>query len=212
MPESKATEAFTSVMGRLSTPAKPSPVVPPAGATKAIPQTRVGKVSTPRNIPTIPAPSSTARRKAMIGAATFVLMAGGAWAAGNFLGNGTREPAPDTSTSAGQVATQGTVPPAAATPTALDVDVTLAEIERLTNSAQGTPADASIALARLDSLPPEPRLTADQRVQAALLRAEANVIRGNNCEALRTVQRVEGDSRGTKYQVRVKFIIDNATC
>lgn len=94
----------------------------------------------------------------------------------------------------------------------LDVDAQLEQISKLADLNTGTSAQAAEALLRLDSLPPASRMTADQKVLAGLLRAQANVNRGNNCAALKAVQDVEGASVGTKYETPVSNILKNATC
>ena len=227
MPESAATSAFTAVMQRMSTPSKPTPVVPEepvgASATRAIPQTRVNRATGSSGQKVVPERVAAASgwdwsntKKAGVGLATvFVLIAGGMWAAGKFASPATAARA-DTSTSAGSVSGQTTAAaqPAGipAVPAARDIDRELAEIAVLTDQVKGTKAQAAEALQRLDSLPPESQLTDDQIVLAALLRAEANVNRENMCAALRSVQDVEGKARGTRYQARVDFLIKNATC
>jgi len=99
-----------------------------------------------------------------------------------------------------------------ATAPVIDVDAELESIAKLTDLNSGTPAMAAQALGRLDSLPPASRLTADQRVLAALLRAEANVNRANDCAAYNAVKEVEGAAVGTRYQKRVAYILTNASC
>jgi eukaryotic-like serine/threonine-protein kinase len=69
MPEAALTNAFTSVMGRMSTPKAPAPVVPgrqSAGATKAMPQTRVNP-ATPVGSPAIEPPRVAQSEKSKTG-------------------------------------------------------------------------------------------------------------------------------------------------
>jgi serine/threonine protein kinase len=222
MPESKMTNAFTSVMGRMSTPKKPGPVVPgpvagparpSANATRPMPATRVNQVTPPGSMepPTLIRPEKN--RLPMIATAVGVLavaaVAGVMWVnsptAGTDNANGAVDSRP----------TQAAVPQATPTPPVaapLDVDTELEQIGKLTDLTSGTPAQAAEALLRLDKLPAASGMTADQRVLAALLRAEANINRQNNCTALKAVQDVEGAARGTRYENRVSTILKNATC
>jgi hypothetical protein len=155
-------------------------------------------------------------KKAGVGLATvFVLIAGGMWAAGKFASPATAARA-DTSTSAGSVSGQTTAAAQPAgvpvVPAPLDLDAQMDSIGKLADVASGTPASAALAIQMLDRLPAKSQMTVDQWVRASLLRAEANIIRGNNCAALRSVQDVEGDSKGTRYERQVRRILDNATC
>jgi eukaryotic-like serine/threonine-protein kinase len=213
MPESKMTNAFTSVMGRMSTPKRPAPVIPgsgpgrmSAGATKPMPATRVNQ-ATPAEPPApVRAEKSKVPMFGGIAAGIAVLAVGGYFA----MNAGKK----DASASNGNVAapvqsSAPAVPPVAAP---LDIDVALDSIAKLTDLRTGTAAQAIDALRLLDSLPAPSKLTVEQRVLAALLRAEANVNRDSSCRAYRAVQDVEGASRGTKYESRVQFVLKNATC
>ena len=102
--------------------------------------------------------------------------------------------------------------PLAAAPQ-VDVDAELASIGKLTDIASGgTPASAAQALQRLDKLPAESQMTSDQRVLAALERAEANVLRENSGAACTAVKDVQGLSKGTRYEKRVGNILKFAAC
>ena len=228
MPESAATSAFTAVIHRMSTPNKPTPVVPEApvgaSATRAIPQTRVNRATGSSGQKVVPEGAASASasawgwsrgKKAGIGGAVlFVAIAGGLWASGKFASPATRGRSTDSVSGsvAGQTTAAAIPAGTPAAPAARDIDKELGEIAVLTDQIKGTKAQAAEALQRLDSLPPQSQLTDDQIVLAALLRAEANVNRENMCAALRSVQDVEGKARGTRYQARVDFVIKNATC
>lgn len=153
MPDSAATSAFTAVMGRLSTPAKPNPLVGEAPkGTKAIPATRVNKQSTPRDVPALAPPSPKAKRMAIGGMVVFVTMAAGLWAAGKF-GSAATATRPDSlHSSAGQVATQGGQTAPAATPP-INLARELEAIDVLaTDTTPATAREALNRLAPLDSL------------------------------------------------------------
>jgi len=205
MPESAATNAFTSVMGRLSTPKKPEILSPPKG-TKVVPQTRVNRASESGDVASIPVPKPASKLGVYATIAAVVLaLAGGGYFAMNWTPANAAPGQGDSTRLINQAA--GTTAPA------VDVDAELERISKLTDQTIATtPAQAAEALQRLDALPAASKLTADQKVLAALLRAEANVNRKNNCAALKAVQDVEGDSKGTKYESRVRFLIENATC
>ena len=230
MPESAATSAFTAVMHRMSTPSKPTPVVPEtpmgASATRAIPQTRVNRATGSSGQNAAPGAASASAsasgwgwskgKKASIALASlFVLMAGGNWVLGKYFSDATRSPG-RTDSMAGSVAgqTSAATQPAGTpvVPATLDLDAQMDSIGKLADVSAGTPATAALAIQMLDRLPAKSQMTIDQWVRASLLRAEANIIRGNNCAALRSVQEVEGDSKGTRYERQVKRILDVATC
>ena len=212
---SDATKAFTAVITPPVVPSEvPAPVAaktptPPKSATPAasdaIPRTRVSTPTPIKVAATVPAPAKS-RVPVMVGVAAVVLAVGGvggylAYASGS-TGARAAEPTP-----------QGAVPfnqqttPAA--PVARNYDEELAEIARLADLTSATPDSAAKAIAKLDSLPTS-SLTGEQKVYAALLKAEANVVRENSRAACVAIQDVEGLSKGTKYQSRVDFLIKNS--
>ena len=216
--DSAMTHAHTSVMGRASTPKKPVAAVPDPdatlrpSATRAMPATRVNKATPvqPVEPPTLARPQKS-RTPLFAGIGVAVIAVGiGSY----FVLNAAKG---DAATSNGTVGAEtksaGTpVSTPVTQPRELDVDAELEQIGKLADLRSGTAATAIEALRRLDSLPPAVRMTTEQRVLAALLRAQANVNRDSTCAALRGVQDVEGLSRGTKYQAGVDFILKNATC
>jgi eukaryotic-like serine/threonine-protein kinase len=194
MPESEATSAFTAVMS--------PPAVVGEKKTTPIPATRVN-TPTPAASATVP-PRSGIRTPMLAGIAAVVLLLGGGGAYVALKGaGGAQAPAAPQGEQLNQPT--ATVPPAATR----DFDAELARIASLADLLSATEASAAEALRKLDSLPAS-GLTHDQKVLAALLRAEANTVRGNNRAACVAVQGVQGASAGTRYESRVSFILENA--
>jgi serine/threonine-protein kinase len=100
-------------------------------------------------------------------------------------------------------------PTGAPTAAPADLDAVLDSIGKMTDITSGTPQTAAAALQRLGQIPAS-TMTADQRVLAALLTAEANVVRGNDGDACGAIKNVEGASRGTRYEKRVSTILKSA--
>jgi len=200
--------AKTRVMGASSLP--PTSVPPDlAGVTHPIPATRVS-TGTP---PLSHAPIAAERKSktpmiATIAAVAMLAVVGGGYAImknGNADARSAAQLQGDTARADTTRLNRQVAPP-------LDVDAELDAIGKLTDLQAGTPAMAAQALQRLDSLPSASRMTADQKVLAALLRAEANVNRENSCAAYNAVKDVEGASKGTRYEKRVTYILSNASC
>jgi serine/threonine protein kinase len=200
MPEAEMTSAHTAMIGRVSAPKVTAPRSS-APKTAPIPATRVNTPTPHAASPSVPAaaPKSRTPMFAGLGVVGLAVVAIGAWlvldkddATANPQGEQLSQPA-------------ATVP--AATPP--DYDTTLAHIGKLADIATATPATAAQALLKLDSLPAS-GLTRDQQVLASLLRAEANTVRDNKTAACDAVKNVEGLSKGTRYEQRVTFLLENS--
>jgi hypothetical protein len=223
MPEAAMTNAFTSVIGRMSTPKAPAAIPGPprqsAGATRPMPATRVNP-ATPAGSPVVEPPTAVRPEKSRTGVYAGIGGVAVLAVAGFFVMNSLKDKG---NVQANDNGAAGTTTAAVAPPVTpisnpaqpIDVDAELEKIAELTNleldAAVGR-AQAAEALRRLDDLPPAVRLTNEQRVQAALLRAEANIHRDSTCLARKAIQQVEGPSRGTKFEKRVDFLLQNSTC
>ncbi len=194
------TSAHTAVMAPLSSPktgAEPK--------ARPVPATRVG-TATPLGSPSAPAVPAAKSRTGLyagvgivaIGAAVglFLMMKGPGNQPGSTPSDQFKQASP----------TASPTPPAAPV---VDMDVVLDSVGKLTDIITGTPQSAATALQRLGQLSAS-TLTQDQQVLAALLTAEANVVRGNDGAACTAIKGVEGTSRGTKYEKRVTTILKSA--
>lgn len=143
MPESAMTNAFTAVMGRVSTPKAPAAVgaAPGAGATKPLPATRVNPVTPAKPAPAVQAPKSRMPMLAGIAALVVAIAGVGAYMAlGNNAGDSTEALRKSLGTQTG-------------TPAASVINVSR-ELERI-SPTDDTPELATQALgqlARLDTL------------------------------------------------------------
>lgn len=215
--------AATSVMGAVGAVggAHPPTAHDLNAATRPIPATRISSRTPPGGLAPIAASSAGARSKtpmfATIAAVAVLVVGGG----GYYLTKMQSAGAKPTSQTAQLQGKPDTAAPADTTPlnrpvstqtAVIDIDASLDSISKLSDPKSATPASAAEALQRLDALPPRSRLTSDQYVLAALLRAEANVVRGNLGEACKNVSDVQGASKGTRYERRVETILSVASC
>jgi serine/threonine protein kinase len=184
MPESSIANAFTSVMGRMSTPKQPSPVIPPpnthVGKTVPMPATRINP-STPAR--PIPHAEVQARSKtplfAGIGA---IAVAGLAFGAYTMINNAKTAGATDTAS--GNVAALNQAVPQAVAPPVPTVDLprTFTALDSLTDiTKDANEATALQALALLDSV--ATYISADSdRVHADYVRANALFLSGKDID------------------------------
>jgi len=176
------------------------PGVPAAHRTAPIPATRVNTPTPAAASPSVPE-KARGRTPLLAGiAATVLVVAGlGAWMAMK---------GPDASASPqGQQVGQA-VAGAPAAP-ARNFDGELAAIDSLTDE-NATPATATRALAKLDSLPMD-SLGTEQQVLATLLRASAFSVRDPSDPRLCSLIRgVEDKSRGTRHFTRVAFVLEQS--
>ena len=159
MPEATMTNAFTSVIGRMSTPKKPTPIVPDHSApapTKAVPPTRVAK-STPAADPPMASQPEKPNRGIMIGGGigVFALIAGAVVAFKLFGGGNASAADGDLSTKQQSTST----PPAPAPP---DLQRSLGLLDTLTDTDKGANTmTATRALALLDTIAPSVKSDSD---------------------------------------------------
>jgi serine/threonine-protein kinase len=194
MPESAATNAFTAVMNRLSTPDKPPAAIPAprASATRTLPPTRVNRASS-RDM-AAPAAEKKGGSRAMMGVLGligFLAIAGGMWALGKFGGAGTDDRPPETS--GGNVA-----PPS--TPVSVDSNTlifrVLDDIDPMaSDTATATANEALTRLAALDAS--TSRMSDSTLVRFKFLRAKALIGSGNadaGCDSLYAIEGRLGNS------------------
>jgi serine/threonine-protein kinase len=197
------TSAHTAVIAPVSAPAKTA-----IGAKKPapVPATRVGAATPMTGGAAVPAPVTAKSKTPMIAGGIGLLAVAGIVAYVMMSGGGSGNPGAG---DAAQFRQPVTAPPAGTAPAAIDMDVVLDSVGKLTDIATGTPQTAAAALQRLEQLASS-TMTSDQRVLAALLTAEANVVRGNDGAACTSIKNVEGASRGTRYEKRVSTILKSA--
>ena len=185
MPESAATSAFTAVMHRMSTPSKPTPVVPEtpmgASATRAIPQTRVNRATGSSG--QAPASASAkfdmpkSRRKGLTGAGIFAGIALLGGLSFKLIG-GPESRAADTSSSAGTVGqtTSATQPAGAPATAPVDLPAAFARLDTLTDVRVGANVEtARSAQAVLDTLAPH-ATTVGEKAKVQFYRAMAHFV------------------------------------
>ncbi len=149
MPESAATNAFTSVMGRLSTPKKPNAAIPsPAKGTKVVPQTRVNRSTSSKDVPVATYQAAKGRTGLYAGVGA-VLVAAAAFAMFKVGGFGAKDAAGTPMQSGGQVGQTAT-----STMTPMSIANTLDEVKTLLDARSATAETANLALAKLDSIKP----------------------------------------------------------
>jgi serine/threonine protein kinase len=197
MPESAATNAFTAVMNKLSTPEKASAAVPSspssprASATRTLPPTRVSRASS-RDIPA-PAPEKRRTSRAYLGVfgmIGFVAIAVSMWAIGKFGGQGTRSRSSETNDAGGNVASQSTA--------IIDPTVALSrELERITPLTEDS-VTADSALVRMSVLDSLAEVAADSsRLQLRFLRGKALLNVGRQDAGCDTLSAIEGPLRNS---------------
>jgi serine/threonine protein kinase len=202
MPESSIANAFTSVMGRMSTPKKPSPVIPPpAGKTAPMPATRINPSTPARPIPSAAVPSkSKTPLFAGIGA---VVVAGIAFGAYTVMNNTKTAGATDTASGNVAALNQSVTPPEPA----VDLPRTFRTLDSLTDiTKDANEVTAQRALALLDSA--SKYISADSDlVHADYVRANALFLSGEDvdskkgCDVLRNI---EGRASRTRFKAPVE--------
>ncbi|HYC51249.1 MAG TPA: hypothetical protein VEB19_09105, partial [Gemmatimonadaceae bacterium] len=190
MPESAATSAFTAVMQRMSTPSKPAAAIPetPAGATKAIPQTRVNRATGASGEKVVPQPvaaSSVRGRSGMWGAIAFAGIAILGWSSYKLLGSqDTQEVSGGQAVPQSQPAAQPTVP-------TVNWGLELERIDPLAGDLNASVArDALNRLALLDSA----AMNADSvtRLRFRYLRSKALINSGDYKSGCDSLYNLEG--------------------
>ena len=204
MPESAATNAFTAVMNRLSTPEKPPAAIPSsprASATRTLPPTRVNRASS-RDMagPVAEKSGSSQKMIAMFGLIGFVAIAGGLWVAGKYFGPGT-EARPETN-SAGTVA-----PPVVVDSNTLIFRV-LDDIDPLaSDTATAIARQALDRLAALDAS--TPKMSDSTLVRFKFLRAKALIGSGDPDAGCDSLYAIEGRlNRSPALSGAGQFLID----
>jgi hypothetical protein len=216
MPESAVTSAFTAVMHRMSTPSKPTPVVPenpaPAGATKAIPQTRVNRATGSSGQKVVPESAAASgkfdmprtKRSGLMYAFAFLGIAVLGWSSFKLLGS---QGASTQEVSGGQAVPQSTQPAAPAAAPAINWDLELERIDPIaTDTTASIARDALNRLARLDSA----ALTADNatRLRFRYLRSKALINSGDFKSGCDSLYNLEGQlSRSEALQKSGAFLI-----
>jgi hypothetical protein len=138
------------------------------------------------------------------GLAALVVALGGAGAYYATLGNAANTQLPTTTRGdSGSVAT-----PAGSSVTGT-IDAELERIGRLVDVETGTPAMAREGLAALDRMATS-AMSKEQRVVAGLHRTGAHGILKDSLQGCQAIKSIEGASKGTKYEDRVTFIIENS--
>jgi serine/threonine protein kinase len=193
MPEATATNAFTSVMGRMSTPKKPAASVPPSlnasgGMTRPMPSTRVNKSTPAAEPPTI-------IRQEKNKAPLFGGIAAGIAAlavAGYFVLNMNKNASAD-----GNVDPQGQTPSA---PIAINLS---RELERLppTDSTPELARDALVKLAAFDSVAQLATTPDSTFLHFRHVRARALLMSGNEKAGCDSLAMLEGKlkSSGSRF-------------
>jgi eukaryotic-like serine/threonine-protein kinase len=199
MPESAATNAFTAVMNRLSTPAKPGLVIPgtPPKGTKEVPQTRVNRASSTKDHAVMVDQRPKSRIPAYVLAGVVFVAVGSVAALKMFGPGGTERPDPAaTSTSGGQVGTQGNPasappPPAPVVPPVLNLSRELESIDPLASDT--TAAVAREALNRLALLDSAARVADDSTLlRFRFLRGKALIGSGDIAAGCDSLGKIEG--------------------
>jgi hypothetical protein len=216
MPEATVTNAFTSVMGRMSTPKKPAAVVPPSpnasgGMTRPMPATRVNESTPGIERPTLVRPEKS--KAPIFGGIAAVLVIG---AIGAYLafrpGTNNAQNSDGSAIPSGQQTGAPQPPPAVKLASVLAVADSLSDFTR-----DATGVTATRALAILDSVAPLAQEDSD-KVYIDYLRGQAHLmISGDAKSESVTAQerkagcnillRIEGKSRSRQFERSVKFYL-----
>jgi hypothetical protein len=216
MPEAALTNAFTSVMGRVSTPKKPAAAVAgqPADATRAVPQTRVNK-STPVAEPAKLIRPERSKMPMFVGLALAVVTIGGVGAYMK-LGPGG---AGNTDSTAGEAVSQGTTQSTPAPAPVVDLAGALVVLDSLTDpqwDANATTARRAIAMA--DSVRPQ-ATSEEDKVHLDYVVAQAHMTIGTDSTTPSTMQatetktgcrlmrNLEGRAASTRFKKPVEFYL-----
>ena len=199
MPEAAMTNAFTSVIGRMSTPKKPAPVVSDqpaaAAATKAVPATRVNK-----STPAAEAPPLAREEKsrtplfAGIGLGAVAIAVAGYFAMKSgdrtdMNSNGAADPQ-------GQVAASSTVQPV------FNIALALDDLTPLADSIF-TARQAFDSLTKLQPI----AATDSDRVRVRYLKGRALVTLEQFTAACTELKDIQGKSKGTRFENAVNRLI-----